>query len=89
MYRNVLIRVDNIISMYKLHVRQFNIIDIKCTILCMYISKTNHYSANSFISLLSTVPQVCAYYFHTRNDYIDLLPLFEVFVDGLKLSAYT
>ena len=55
----------------------------------MYISKTNHYSANSFISLLSTVPQVSAYYFHTRNDYIDLLPLFEVFVDGLKLSAYT
>ena len=89
MYRNVLIRVDNIISMYKLHVRQFNIIDIRCTILCMYISESNHYSANSFILLLSTVPQVCAYYFHTRNDYIDLLPLYEVFVDGLKLSAYT
>ena len=41
----------------------------------VHIEKTNHYSANSFISLLSTVPQVCAYYFHTRNDYIDLVPM--------------
>ena len=72
MYRNVLIRVDNIISIYKLHVRQFNIIGIKCTILCMYSRKLIIAQQIVFISLLSTVPKVCAYYFHTRNDYIDL-----------------